>query len=407
MTYPSSASHDATRQKLFSNISELYTPFKKFEDAAFVVEDGFICWLGKAAELPEVYRSLKPKSLENRAVLPGFVDSHSHLVWAGSRLPEYLQRARGESYEAILEAGGGIYNTVRATQAASEAELFELAKHRALGFLAEGISSIEVKSGYGLEPEQELKMLRVIRQLEEQLPQHFIATLLAHVIPRNWQREAYVEMFCQELIPEVKRLGLAEAVDVFCDRGAFTLAETRRIFAAALSHGLAIKAHAEQLEHTGASKLVAEMQGLSADHLEQTTPEDWQALAQAGVVGTILPGATVILRKPFPDLKAMQAAGLSLAIATDHNPGSSPVYSMLLCMQLSIALGGLSVEDALIAGTAQAADALGREKLGRLEVGSPADFIVLQTEHALEPFYRWGQNLIREVYVAAYCVDNA
>jgi imidazolonepropionase len=214
-----------------------------------------------------------------------------------------------------------------------------------------------------------------------------------------------VGIFCRELIPEVKRAGLAEAVDVFCDRGAFTLAETEQIFTAALDQGLAIKAHAEQIEHTGASQLVARMGGLSADHLEQSRAEDWQALAEAQSVATLLPGATVILRKAFPDVRAMQATGVKIAIATDHNPGSSPLYSMVLAMQLATALGGMSVEAALTAGTAHAADALGRPTLGRLEVGSPADFIVVEQAHALAPFYTWGQRQIHSLYIAGEKVE--
>jgi len=385
---------------LFTDISELYTPFHRLTDAALVVEDGRIAWIGSQRDLPPVYTAITPTSLGNRGVLPGFVDSHTHLVWAGNRLDEYLQRARGESYEAILEAGGGIYNTVTATQHASEDELFQLAQARALHFQREGVSTLEVKSGYGLEPEHELKMLRVIQRLATTLPQHIFPTLLAHVIPKGWARAAYVEMFCRELIPEVKRTGLATAVDVFCDRGAFTLAEAKQIFTAALDQGLAIKAHAEQIERTGVSQLVAQLHGLSADHLEQSTIEDWQALAAAKTVATFLPGAAVILRKPFLNLRAMQAAGVKLAIATDHNPGSSPLYSLVLALQLAIALGGLSVEDALIAGTAHAADALGQPTLGRLAVGTPADFVVIRHERALAPFYTWGHPQIDSLYIA-------
>lgn len=385
---------------LFTDITELYTPFDQLTDAALVVEHGRIAWIGAQADLPPDYAALTPASLGNRGVLPGFVDSHTHLVWAGNRLDEYLQRARGESYEAILEAGGGIYNTVTATQRASEDELFQLAQARVLHFQREGVSTLEIKSGYGLEPEHELKMLQVIQRLAATLPQHIFPTLLAHVIPKGWVRAAYVEMFCRELIPEVKRTGLATAVDVFCDRGAFTLAEAEQIFTAALDHGLAIKAHAEQIERTGVSQLVARLHGLSADHLEQSTIEDWQALAASQTVATFLPGAAVILRKPFPNLRAMQATGVKLAIATDHNPGSSPLYSLVLALQLAIALGGLSVEDALIAGTAHAADALGQPTLGRLAVGAPADFVVVQHERSLAPFYIWGQPQVDALYIA-------
>lgn len=387
-------------QQFFTNISELYTPIDRIEHAAMAVENGLVVWVGTVAGLPEAYRGWPSTDLGGRGVLPGLVDSHTHLVWAGSRVAEYGLRARGAAYEEILEAGGGIYNTVRATQATSEDELLELAKRRAAVFLKSGVTTLEVKSGYGLTPEHELKMLRVIQRLNEHGPQRFVPTLLAHVIPKSWQREAYLEMFTTELIPEVAKAGLAEAVDVFCDQGAFTLDETRRIFGAALEHDLKIKAHAEQLAHTGATRLVCEMSGLSADHLEQTTLQDWQALASSGTVGTLLPGATILLKKPFPDARKMWDAGVKLAVATDHNPGSSPLYSMVLAMQLSIALGGLSVEEALLAGTAHTADALGKRELGRLTPGSAADFIVVDGPEATLPLYTWGHASMYDVFIA-------
>ncbi|MEZ4699431.1 MAG: imidazolonepropionase [Rhodothermales bacterium] len=386
---------------LFNEISELYTPFDRIENAAMVVDAGRIVWVGPAAELPDDYLDdVMLISLRNRAILPGFVDSHTHLVWDGSRLDEYLRRARGESYEAILEAGGGIHNTVRATREASEEGLLALALSRAGNLLREGVTTIEVKSGYGLEPEQERKMLRVIRQLCASTPQHIAPTLLAHVVPAGWDRASYVDTFCADLIPEAAREGLATAVDVFCDRGAFTLDETRRFFEAAAANGLAFKVHAEQLTHTGATRLAAEMGALSADHLEQTTPADWQALAASGTVATLLPGATVVLRKQLPDVRAMIDAGVKVAIATDHNPGSSPFYSLMLCLQLGVALGGMSVEEALAAGTTHAADALGLPDRGRLAAGCVADFLVVEGREALAPFYQWGKPAVAEVYVA-------
>ena len=352
--------------------------------------------------LPEAYSNLPPTDLGGKGVLPGLIDSHTHLIWAGDRIHEYEQRFKGETYESILEAGGGIYNTVRATQAASEEALLELAVKRAEIFLRGGVTTLEVKSGYGLEPEHELKMLRVARALKDRVPQRIVPTLLAHVVPKGWDRRDYVTMFCTDLIPEVARQGLAEAVDVFCDRGAFTVAETRQIFEAALANNLNIKAHAEQLEHTGATKLVAEMGGLSADHLERCSSEDWKALAESGTVGTVLPGATVILKKPFPDCRAAVDAGVKLAVATDFNPGSSPLNSMFLALQLAMALGDLSLPEALAAGTKHAADALGHRHsdLGRLEPGCAADFIVMNHANPRYGLYSWGHAEIAGVYCA-------
>ena len=392
---------------LFTNISELLSPDESIKKAAMVVSGEKVNWIGTETDLPEDYKDAEQVDLDGKGVLPALVDSHTHLIWAGDRIHEYEQRSRGEGYEAILEAGGGIYNTVEATQAASEEELLELAVARAKVFLKGGVATLEVKSGYGLEPEHELKMLRVAQALKNHVPQRIVPTLLAHVIPQGWHRNDYVTMFCQDLIPEVKRQGLAEAVDVFCDRGAFTVGETRRIFEAALAHGFKIKAHAEQLEHTGATKLVAEMGGLSADHLEQCTPEDWAALAESGTVGTVLPGATVILKKPFPDCRAAVDAGVKLAVATDFNPGSSPMNSLFLAMQLAMALGGMSLREALAAGTKHAADALGRGDLGRLESGCAADFIVVDHANPRYPLYTWGHAAIRHVYTAGVPYPHA
>jgi imidazolonepropionase len=261
------------------------------------------------------------------------------------------------------------------------------------------VTALEIKSGYGLEAEEELKMLRVIRQLQRKSPQRIFATLLAHVVPKGWERGKYVEMFTQELIPEVARTKLATAVDVFSDQGAFTLEETRRVLEAAQEYGLATKVHAEQIARTGATKLAAELGALSADHLEQSTKADWKALAKSRTVGTVLPGAAVILRKPFPNTRAMWDAGVKIAIATDHNPGSSPLFSLWLAMQLTVALGGLSVGEALIAATQNAGLALGQPGLGRLEGGSAADFVVVDSAKALEPLYRWGDTPVFSVYI--------
>jgi imidazolonepropionase len=386
-------------KRVFTGISELYTPKERLEQAALAVQDGHLVWVGSEPKLPQEYHRWERTDLGGRGVVPGIVDAHTHLVYGGDRLDEYLRRARGESYEAILAAGGGIYATVRATDAASEEELYAQARGRAEKFLAAGVTTLEIKSGYGLEPQAELRMLRVIHKLKESLPQHIFPTLLAHVVPRGWERSGYVEMCAQELIPQVAQAGLADAVDVFCDQGAFTLSETREILEAALAHGLQIKVHAEQIAHTGAARLAAELGALSADHLEQSTPADWQVLASSATVGTVLPGAAVILRKPFPNIRAMWDAGVKVAIATDHNPGSSPLFSPWLGMQLAMSLGHLSAEEALTAHTSHAADALGRGDLGRLLAGSRADFVVMDSPHALKPLYHWGDHPIHAVYI--------
>lgn len=387
-------------QTVFSGIGELWTAGDSIAHAALAVEDGVVRWRGAEADLPDAYRSWPRRVLGGKAVLPGLVDSHTHLIWAGSRIEEYRQRSQGASYEAILAAGGGIHATVAATRAASEAELVESAMVRAQRLLADGVTTLEVKSGYGLSAEQELKLLRVARQLERLVPQRIVPTLLAHVVPRGEVRQAYLEMFTRELIPEVARQGLAVAVDVFCDEGAFDLSETRAILESAVENGLGVKLHAEQIAATGAARLAAEMGALSADHLERSGPGDWAVLAAAGTVGTILPGAAVVLRKPFPDARAMWDAGVKVAVATDHNPGSSPFYRLTLALQLAVALGGLSVDEALLAGTLHAAAALGRRELGSLEPGSAADFAVVDGAEVWLPLYAWGGPWLHSVFIA-------
>jgi imidazolonepropionase len=403
----SAAAGTAPVDRVFTGISELYTPAERVQDAALAVAACRVIWVGARTALPMGYRAGPVEHLGGRGVLPGLVDSHTHLVWAGTRLDDYLRRARGETYEAILEAGGGIHSTVEATQAASEDSLLALARARAAVLLAGGVTTVEVKSGYGLLVDHEMKMLRVIGRLAAAGPQRVVPTLLAHVVPKTWRRDAYVEHFVREIIPTVARDRAAEAVDVFCDPGGFTLDETRTILEAAAAHGLRLKLHAEQIERTGATRLAAEMRALSADHLERAMPEDWRALAAAGTVATLLPGASVVLRKPHPDARAMWDDGVKVAVATDHNPGSSPLYSQVLALQLAVALGGLSVEESVIAGTAHAADAVARPEVGRLAVGCAADFVVVDSARALDLLYRWGTTAVGDVYIGGRRVHPA
>lgn len=386
-------------QQVFSGIAELYTPFERVTDAAMAVDDGRIVWVGPRSDLPTTYTEWPMEDLGGSGVVPGLVDSHTHTVWAGTRIDEYAMRSRGASYEELMDAGGGIHATTEATQRASEDELVALAQARLEGFLSRGVTTVEIKSGYGMEREDELKMLRAIRSLADNEPQRVVSTFLAHLIPTTWDRADYLAMLTQDLISEVAEDGLAEAVDVFCDRGAYALDEAQRVLEAGLDGKLAVKAHAEQLSRNGATQMVAELGGLSADHLEKANDEDWQALANAGTVGTILPGAALLLTRALPDARAMWDAGVKVAVATDHNPGSSPVYSLPLALQLATALGGLTVEEALIAGTAHTADALGKPDLGRLAPGAHADFLVMEGPHALELFYRWGEVPLERVYV--------
>lgn len=392
------------RGTLVKGISELYTPETLVKDAALAVLEGTVAWVGEESAAGREFADWPTVDLGGSAVIPGLVDSHTHLVWAGDRLDEYLMRARGEPYAAILAAGNGIHATVSATRGASEAALLLSARRRAGAFLRSGVTAIEIKSGYGLTTEAELRMLRVARRLGEEGPQRVTTTLLAHVPDLALARDAYLDSFVTETLPEAARLGLVDAVDVFCDEGAFTLAETRRILEAALALGLPVKAHAEQLSHTGAARLVAELGGLSADHLELATLDDLTAMARAGTVATLLPVAALLLKRPPPPAEVIRASGVTLALASDHNPGSSPVFGLLPALQLAVATLGLSVEEVLVAATAGTATALGRPQWGRLAPGSVADYLVVDSARALTPLYTWGAPSLKEMVIGGQTV---
>lgn len=391
-------------RRVVRGVSELYTPHTRVENAAFAMEDGRFVWVGTEDALPASYSDWVSVNLGGQGVIPGLVDSHTHLVWAGSRVGEYVQRSQGADYQEIMAAGGGIMSTVKATQAMSEAGLLMLARRRAGGFIRGGVVAMEIKSGYGLSTEHELRMLKVARQLGEEGAQRITTTLLAHLPDPSMARERYVQQFVQETMPAAARLGLADAVDVFCEEGAFTLDETRTILEAALELGLGIKAHAEQFSSSGAARLVAELGGLSADHLEHASRADLDALAQAGTVATLLPLAALLLKQPLPAAEDLRASGVKVAVASDHNPGSSPLFGLLPALQLTTVTAGLSVPETLVAGTANAADALGKNDWGRLEEGAFADYLVVDSAEALTPLYTWGTPSLREMVIGGQSV---
>lgn len=390
--------------RVVRGISELYTPHDRVENAAFALKDGSFAWVGPESDLPNDYHEWPAIDLGGSGVIPGLVDSHNHLVWAGSRVDEYVSRSEGATYQEIQAAGGGIMSTVRATREMSEAGLLMLARRRANSFMRGGVTALEVKSGYGLTTEHELRMLRVAKRLKEDGAQRITATLLAHLPDPDVDRERYLDEFISETMPAVKSEGLAEAVDVFIEEGAFTLAEGRRILEAALELGFKVKAHAEQFSNSGAAKLIAELRGLSADHLEVANEADLEALADAGSVATLLPVAATLLRAPIPQATALRSSGVKVAVASDHNPGSSPVFGLLPALQLALATVGLSVHEALVAGTANAADALGQGSWGRIEAGAVADYLVVSGKEALTPLYTWGQPSIKEMVIGGQSI---
>jgi imidazolonepropionase len=350
-------------------------PLGAIRDGAVGVRDGRVCFVGE--------RSQEPEGTACEGVLmPALVDAHTHAVWAGSRADEFLRRLEGVPYVEILEAGGGILSTVRATRGADEATLAAWCADRLRRLAARGVGTVEVKSGYGLSPEHEAKLLRAARTGGELAGVRVLTTFLgAHAVPAEWRgdREGYVDQVVSEQLPLCAPL--ADFVDVYVDRGAFTVEEGRRILAAGRDAGLGVRVHAEQVAYTGAAEMAAKLGALSADHLERIDEAGVAAMAEAGTIAGMLPGAMLYLHDPSPPVAMMREAGVRFFVATDLNPGSSPVADLFTCASLAAVTMGLTVDEVLLGITAVAADALGRSDLGRIREGGPAELI----EVALPP----------------------
>jgi imidazolonepropionase len=365
------------------------------EQGAVAVSDGRVAYVGKAADLPAGMQSAVETDLEGRLLTPGLIDCHTHLVFAGDRSDEFVLRLAGADYQTIAQGGGGIQSTVRATRAASEAQLIASAEERLLLFLAEGVTTLEIKSGYGLDLASELKMLRAARSLGRRHHLHICTTLLAaHTMPADQDRQAYLDLITREIIPQAAAAGLADAVDGYCERIGFSAAELRQVFASAKAHGLAVKVHADQLSDAGGAALAAECSALSADHLEWSNPAGIAALARAGTVAVLLPGAFFTLReRQLPPVNELRRAGVRIAVATDCNPGTSPLLSLLTAMSMAAVQFGLTVEETLAAVTREAAHALGlQQEVGTLEVGKRADLAIWNVERPAELIYWMGRN---------------
>ena len=370
------------------------------EDAVLVVDSGIIVFAGPADDAPEQLGRTRVDCGGN-AVLPGFVDSHTHLVFAGDRSAEFARRLAGASYEEIAKEGGGILSTVAATRSASEDELFEHSSARARRMLTTGTTTIEIKSGYGLDVETETRLLRVARRLGDELPLTVKTTFLgAHSVPPEFanDRAGYVQHLIEEMLPRVAPL--ADYCDVFVEEGIFSVGEARRIFAAAATFGLSARVHAEQLSHAGGAALAADIGAVSADHLDQATAEDARALAAAGVVAVLAPGASYTLRSRQAPAAMLAEAGCTLALATDCNPGTSYYEEMGPIITLAVVEMGLDVGQAIRAATLGGATALGLEDRGWLGAGARADLIVLDAPNAAHIPYRPASNLVRQTYVA-------
>lgn len=395
------------------NIGELVTPrglgplrgqamsgLSRLRRAYLEIRGGKVSSLGPMEKAP---RDFPGEVLDagGRVVTPGLVDPHTHLVFAGSRVEEYLRRARGERY-----TGGGILVTMEATRRATEGELVELALPRLEKMLRCGVTAVEIKSGYGLSPEAELKILRAIRALGERVPQHIVPTFLgAHAFPPDYGRKEYIRLLVEEMIPRAAKEGLARFCDVFCDRGFYTVEEARGILAAGKRHGLVPKLHADELSYVGAAELAAAVGAISADHLLHVSDAGMRALADVGVVGVLLPGTAFVINEPYPPARKLLAAGVPLALSTDFNPGSSPVLSMPFVMRLGVLKLRLSPEEALCAATLNAACAIGLgEGIGALEPGKAGDVVVWDLRDFRELFYWFGDDVAWRVVIGGEVV---
>jgi len=373
--------------------------YGSIRDGAIAAKDGHIAWLGSVAELPKSPDQLadRVEDCAGRWLLPGLIDCHTHMVYGGNRAGEFEQRLEGASYEDIAKAGGGILSTVTATRQADDATLLDGAAKRLAPLIAEGVTTVEIKSGYGLNAADEAKQLRVARQLGATADVRVKTTFLgAHALPPEFsgRADAYVDLVIEEALPHAAGAGLADAVDVFCETIAFSPAQCERVFAAAKAHGLPIKAHVEQLSDLGGAQLAARHGALSCDHLEFVTEPGVAAMAAASTVAVLLPGAFYFLRETkVPPIDLFRAHGVPMALATDCNPGSAPVTSLLLMLNMACTLFRMTPAEALAGVTRSAAQALGLgASHGTLEVGKAADFALFDIGNPAELSYRIGYN---------------
>ena len=384
-------------------------PYGLMEDAALAVQDGVITWLGPMSDLP-------PDAIANcrdvldcggRLVSPGLIDCHTHLVYAGDRAQEFELRLNGASYAEIARAGGGIKSTVNATREADEDTLFEQSLPRLRRLMADGVTTVEIKSGYGLNTDVECRMLRVARRLGEATPVTVRTSFLgAHALPAEYtgQPNAYIDQVCTDMLPAAAEAGLVDAVDAFCEGIGFSPEQVERVFQAARARGLPVKLHAEQLSNLRGAVLAADYDALSVDHLEFLDPADVPQLAAHGTVAVLLPGAFYCLRETqLPPIDALRQHGVPMAIASDCNPGSSPVTSLLLMLSMGCTLFGLTPEEALAGVTRNAATALGlADEIGTLGPGKRADLVLWRARSPAELAYRIGDQMCDTVLYAGH-----
>lgn len=391
---------------LVSNASEICLPQRDGTEVdrhfghEIYIEDGKVSWCGPAEARPAAATDAPVFDAKQRAIVPTLVDSHSHLVWGGERVADFSRRAKGMSYAEIAAEGGGILTTVEGTRNATFEALLGGARGRLLQRASYGIATTEIKSGYGLTAEHELRMLDVVAALRSEGWDVEGTLLAAHAIPKGMDRKAWVKQIVDELIPEVARRGSARFVDAFVEKSAYTLDEARVVFGAARAHGLVPKLHADQITAGGGAELAAEMGAVSADHLENVSNEGLQQMRDAGVTAVLLPGAMVYLGDTAPKLgQRLIEAGVTVAVATDTNPGSSPTQNLPLMATLSVTLMGLNAEQALRAVTLGGAEALGRKDIGNLTPGCRGQFLVLNGTDSRSLVSAFGEPAVAEMVI--------
>jgi imidazolonepropionase len=379
-------------------------PYGMIENGSLAISEDKIAWIGKRSELPPELETKTAKVYDGEGgwLTPGLVDCHTHLVYGGSRAREFELRLHGATYEEIARQGGGIRSTVTATREADEESLLKQSVPRLVALMQEGVTTVEIKSGYGLDLETEMRMLRVARQLGKKYPVTVLPTFLgAHALPSEYEgrSDQYVDFVCEEVMPKVAAQNLAVAVDAFCEGIGFTPQQTERVFKTAKKLDLAVKLHAEQLSDLNGAALAAQYGALSADHLEHVSEEGVKALADSGTVAVLLPGAFYFLRETkVPPIDLLRRYSVPIAISTDCNPGSSPTVSLLLMLNMACTLFRLTPEEALAGVTRNGARALGlQDRIGTLEPGKDADFVIWDISEPAELAYRIGANPVKQV----------
>ncbi|PZR95907.1 MAG: imidazolonepropionase [Stutzerimonas stutzeri] len=393
---PSPSHRVWTNARLATMVADTGTPYGAIENGAVVAQEGRIVFAGARSNAPG-FGNAEVTDCEGRWITPGLIDCHTHLVYGGDRAHEFELRLKGASYEEIARAGGGIVSSVKATRAASEDELFASADKRLAALIAEGVTTVEIKSGYGLDIDSEVKVLAVARRLGHERPVGVQTTFLgAHAVPAEFKGRSgdYIDLVCGPMLDAIADQNLADAVDVFCEGIAFSPEETARVFTAAKARGLPVKIHAEQLSNLGGAALAAGFGALSADHLEHLDEAGVIAMAKAGTVAVVLPGAFYFLRETVkPPIKLLRQHGVPIALATDANPGTSPLTSPLMTMNMGCTLFRLTPEEALAGMTRNAALALGlQDQIGTLEAGKACDLAIWEIERPAELAYRIGFN---------------